>query len=275
MLDKLQTEVQNLNTLNLDKSSTLDIVDMFYNEDKLVAEAVNRERESLAVIIDKISTAYSKGGRIIYVGAGNSGRLAMCDATECPPTFNVSPERVIAVVAGGLSSLHSALESVEDSAEEAIADLKELSPSGEDIIIGLSASGRTPYVLSALNEYKELLTIAISCNQNSEISKVAKYSVEIDVGPEVITGSTRLKAGTAQKMILNMISSIVMTRQGYVKQNMMINVKVTNHKLMERAISILKYFYNLTDDQARDLLVANELDMRSVIAFLEDTCDEH
>lgn len=269
MIDKLQTEAQNPNTLNLDKSSTLEILDMFYNEDKLVAEAVNKEHDSLAVIIDKISTAYGKGGRIIYVGAGNSGRLAMCDATECPPTFNVSPNRVVAVVAGGITSLHSALESVEDSAEAALIDLKKLNPSDNDIIIGLSASGRTPYVLSALEAYSNLLTIAISCNQNSKISEVAKYSVEIDVGPEVITGSTRLKAGTAQKMILNMISSIVMTKQGYVKQNMMVNVKITNQKLMQRAISILKYFYDITDQEAEQLLIENDLDMRRTIKILE------
>lgn len=269
MIDKLQTEVQNVNTLNLDKATSLEAIDMFYNEDKLVAEAVNRERENLAIIIEKISKSYEAGGRIIYIGAGNSGRLAMCDATECPPTFNVSPNRVVAVVAGGITSLHSALESVEDSEEAAIDDLKKLKPKDNDIIIGLSASGRTPYVLSALNEYKDLLTIAISCNKNSEISEVAKHSVEIDVGPEVITGSTRLKAGTAQKMILNMISSIVMTKQGYVKQNMMINVKITNKKLMQRAINILKYFYDVTEAEAKSLLESNELDMRKVINILE------
>ncbi|WOO89572.1 N-acetylmuramic acid 6-phosphate etherase [Mollicutes bacterium LVI A0078] len=269
MIDKLQTEVQNVKTLNLDKASSLEAIDMFYNEDKLVAEAVNRERESLSIIIDKISEAYEAGGRIIYVGAGNSGRLAMCDATECPPTFNVSPERVVAVVAGGITSLHSALESVEDSEEAAISDLEKLKLKDNDIIIGLSASGRTPYVKSALREYKDLLTIAISCNKNSEISEVAKYAVEIDVGPEVITGSTRLKAGTAQKMILNMISSIVMTKQGYVKQNMMINVKITNKKLMQRAINILKYFYDVTEVEAKNLLESNELEMRKVIKILE------
>lgn len=269
MIKKLQTEAQNLNTLNFDKSTTIEMIDMFYNEDKLVAKAVNDKRESLAIIIEKISEAYEKGGRIIYVGAGNSGRLAMCDATECPPTFNSNPDRVVAVVAGGITSLYSALESVEDCEEAAINDLEKLNPEENDVIIGLSASGRTPYVLSVLKRYENLLTIAISCNKNSEISEVAKYCVEIDVGPEVISGSTRLKAGTAQKMILNMISSIVMTKQGYVKQNMMINVKVTNEKLMQRAIGILTYFYDITNEEAKILLQKNRLDMRKTIKFLE------
>lgn len=269
MIDKLQTEVQNKNTLGFDKATSLEAIDMFYNEDKIVAEAVNNERESLALIIDKITEAYTAGGRIIYVGAGNSGRLGMCDATECPPTFNVSPERVVAVLAGGITSLHSALESVEDSAEAAINDLKKLNPTENDVIIGLSASGRTPYVLAALKEYSNLLTIAISCNKGSEISNVAKYSVEVDVGPEVIAGSTRLKAGTAQKMILNMISTIVMSKQGYVKENMMINVKITNQKLMQRAINILKYFYDISNEEARKLLEVNDFDMKRVINILE------
>ncbi len=269
MIDKLQTEAQNSRTLHFDCASTLEMVDIFYNEDKLVAEAIHNKRESLAIIIDKISKSYNKGGRIIYVGAGNSGRLAMCDATECPPTFNSDPKRVVAVVAGGIKSLHSALESIEDDQQAALKDLEQLQPKDNDVIIGLSASGRTPYVVAALEAYSHLTTVAISCNENSIISKIAKYAVEIDVGPEVIAGSTRLKAGTAQKMILNMISSIVMTRQGYVKENMMINVKITNEKLMHRAVSILNYFYNISDDEAIQLLQANNLDMRNVIKILE------
>ncbi len=269
MIDKLKTEEQNTRTLNFDSASTLEMVDIFYNEDKLVAEAINKKRETISYVIDKISESYNNGGRIIYVGAGNSGRLAMCDATECPPTFNSDPNRVIAVVAGGIKSLYSALESIEDSKEDALKDLKILDPKDNDIIIGLSASGRTPYVVAALEAYKHLTTVAISCNENSVISQLAKYSIEIDVGPEVIAGSTRLKAGTAQKMILNMISSIVMTRQGYVKENMMVNVKITNEKLMHRAIGILNYFYNLNKEEATLLLEENNLDMRKTIKILD------
>lgn len=269
MIKKLQTEEQNRNTITLDSSSTEEVIDMFYNEDQLVAAAVHKQKEALATIIEKISENYAKGGRIIYVGAGNSGRLAMCDATECPPTFNVEPGRVIAIVAGGITSLYNALESIEDSKEAAINDLKVVSPQKNDIIIGLSASGRTPYVIAALEEYGEILTIGISCNRESELSKVADYSVEIEVGPEVISGSTRLKAGTAQKMVLNMISSIVMTKQGYVKENMMINVKITNEKLMDRAINILTHFYNITVQEAVACLETNNLDMRKCIKTLE------
>lgn len=269
MINKLQTEATNDNTKNLDSASTLEVLDMFYNEDKKVAKAVHDKSEELAKIIDVIAAKYNAGGRIIYIGAGNSGRLAMCDATECSPTFNIEPERVIAIVAGGIKSLYSALESIEDSESQAIIDLEKVNPTPNDVLIGLSASGRTPYVKAALSVYSDMTTVAISCNVGSEVSNIAKYAVEIDVGPEVIAGSTRLKAGTAQKMILNMISSIVMVKQGYVRENKMINVRITNEKLMHRGVEILMHFFEISDVEAIDVLKRNNLNMKEAIEELE------
>ncbi len=269
MIKNLQTETSNKNTVNIDKVGTAQMVQMFYEEDKIVADAVYNQSQKLTKIIDLIANCYSKGGRIIYVGAGNSGRIAMCDATECPPTFNINPDRVIAVVAGGVESLHSALESIEDNMKQAIVDVERLNPTKDDVIIGLSASGRTPYVKSVLTHFCDNTTIAISCNINSEISKMATEYVEIDVGPEVIAGSTRLKAGTAQKMILNMISTIVMIKQGYVRENKMINVKITNEKLMQRGVDILRYFFDLSQSKAEQVLKQNNLDMKKAFEQLE------
>lgn len=266
----LATEAINPKTINIDKASTSEIIEMFYEEDKLVADAVYAQKERIEEVIEAINIQYGAGGRIIYVGAGNSGRLGMCDATECPPTFNVSPERVVAVVAGGEKSLSSAIESIEDDGVQAIKDLEKLKINNKDVIIGLSASGRTPYVKAALAQYPSNLTIAISCSPNSEISSLAKLSLEIEVGPEVICGSTRLKAGTAQKMILNMISTSVFIKQGYVKQNRMINVRITNEKLQARAITILEDLFGISKEHAIKLLTENDLDMRKTIKTIEE-----
>jgi N-acetylmuramic acid 6-phosphate etherase len=240
-LAKLDTEKVNENTVNIDRVSTVEMITLINNEDFTVAEAVKKEVKNIAKAVDIIHERLSAGGRLIYVGAGNSGRLGVLDACECPPTFGVNEGTVIGILSGGYNATVRANEGSEDIEEGAIEELKRIEMCKKDAIVGLSASGRTPYVKGALKYAKEIGAshIAISCVKNAEISSLGQIAIEIITGAEVITGSTRLKAGTAQKMVLNMLSTGSMIKCGKVYGNYMVDVRANNNKLIERSKKII------------------------------------
>ncbi len=235
-LNKLETENQNVNTYDIDTCSTEEILKKINDEDKTVAEAVELQLPNIAKLVDVIVERLRNGGRLFYIGAGTSGRLGFIDAAECPPTYGVSYEMVQGILAGGYSALDKASEGLEDDKELGINDCKERGLSAKDVLVGIAASGRTPYVIGAL-EYANSIgcaTGSIACVSDSEIGKVANYKIEVITGQEVITGSTRMKAGTAQKLVLNMISTSTMIQLGKVYNNLMIDMKPTNEKLIAR-----------------------------------------
>jgi N-acetylmuramic acid 6-phosphate etherase len=250
-LASLTTETRNPSSEHIDELSTLEMLAVFNREDALVAEAVATQLPSIARAVDQIAERFAQGGRLFYIGAGTSGRLGVLDASECPPTFSVPPTLVQGLIAGGESALRHSSEHSEDSVEEGqrdlaastfgIANAADSAAPTPDTLVGISASGRTPYVLGALLHARSLkaLTIGLSCVAGSPVSKIVDLMIEPVTGPEVITGSTRMKAGTATKMVLNMISTGVMVRTGHVYGNLMVNVKPTNDKLIDRAQRII------------------------------------
>ncbi|WP_040214669.1 N-acetylmuramic acid 6-phosphate etherase [Clostridium polynesiense] len=240
-LKKLETEQINQNTINIDTLSTLDIVNLINSEDEKIPAEIKKCNIEIQTLIDEIVERIKTGGRLIYIGAGTSGRLGILDASECPPTFGVSYELVQGIIAGGKDAIIKAKEGAEDSKDLAVEDLKELGLTEKDTVIGLAASGRTPYVIGGLDYANSIgaFTGAISCVSNSTIGKHAKVNIEAIVGPEVVTGSTRMKAGTAQKMILNIISTTTMIKLGKVYKNLMVDVQATNEKLVERSKRII------------------------------------
>ena len=235
------TETDNPNTPEIDQVSTLEAVRLINNEDKLVAVAVENVLPDVAAATDRIVERLRDGGRLFYIGTGTSGRLGVLDASEIPPTYGVSYDLVQGVIAGGYDALHKATESSEDNAKQGAEDLKARGLTAADAVVGIAASGRTPYTIGAVKYARELgcFTACIVCNPDSEITRVVEVPIVPVVGPEAITGSTRMKAGTAQKMILNMISTVAMIRLGYVKGNHMTNMKASNEKLQDRAVRIL------------------------------------
>ena len=240
-LQELMTESRNEASEGFDTKSALEIARIINHEDMKVANAVKKALPEIAQVIDTVARCLRDGGRLIYVGAGSSGRIAALDASECPPTYSTSPQTVQYVMAGGPKALAAATEVNEDSRELGQRDVARRRPTRKDIVIGISASGRTPYVISAL-EYaraRGAKTAGVTCNHHTELSTVAEVTVVAEVGPEVVSGSTRMKAGTAQKMVLNMITTGAMTRLGYVYENLMVNVHMKNSKLVERGIHIL------------------------------------
>lgn len=240
-LESLDTEQPNPASRDLDTKSALEIATIINREDSKVAGVVGKALPEIALGIDAIAKALGRGGRLIYVGAGTSGRIAALDATECPPTFSTDPKQVQYVVAGGEKALGRAVEASEDSEEMGVSDLAKLRPTKKDVVVGIAASGRTPYTIAAV-EYarkKGATTIGVSCNRDSALGRAAEIDIVAEVGPEVLSGSTRMKAGTAQKMILNMLTTGAMTRLGYVYGNLMVNVSLKNQKLSERAVTIL------------------------------------
>lgn len=253
----LTTEKRNSATMHIDNMSTLDMVKTINKEDQKVAEAVGTQEEQIAKAIDMASKKYHDGGRLIYIGAGTSGRLGILDAVELVPTYGISPDRAIGLIAGGKTAMYLAVEGAEDSESLAAEDLGKLNLTSKDVVLGLAASGRTPYVIGGLDYAQKIGagTISIACVNNSLIGKHAEIAIEAVVGPEVITGSTRMKAGTAQKMILNTISTGVMIKQGKVYQNVMIDVLPTNKKLVNRAIRIITSVTNVSIEQAKDVLL--------------------
>ena len=253
---KFTTETRNPNTQDLDMMSSLEIVTIMNQEDKKVPLAIEKILPQIATLVDMIAEAFEQGGRLIYIGAGTSGRLGVLDASECPPTFGVSSKQVVGLIAGGDYALRHAVEGAEDSKELGIQDLKDCGLRKEDVVVGIAASGRTPYVLGGLAYAKQVgcITAAVSCNKDSEISQVADIGIEAEVGSEVLTGSTRLKAGTAQKMILNMITTASMVRTGKAYQNLMVNVIQTNEKLRVRAENIVMDSTGVNREEARSVI---------------------
>lgn len=240
-LSGLLTEQRNPNTREIDKASSLEIARLLNNEDKTVPLAVEKELEGIARAIDVICEKLQSGGRLFYCGAGTSGRLGVLDASECPPTYGVSPELVNGLIAGGETALLHAVENAEDSLTLCEQDLKERSFGSGDVLVGIAASGRTPYVLGGMRYARTLgaPVIALSCNPGSDMAALADVAISPQTGPEAVTGSTRMKAGTAQKLVLNMLSTGVMIRLGKVYENLMVDVQPTNEKLIERAKRIV------------------------------------
>jgi N-acetylmuramic acid 6-phosphate etherase len=236
-----RSELRNPASKNLDRMSTLQIVRLMNREDRRVAVAVSRELTAIARAVDVIVEAIRNGGRLIYVGAGSSGRIAVLDAAECPPTFGTSPKLVQALIAGLRRALTRAVEGAEDSPTAAQRDLRTIKLRRKDVVAGICASGTTPYVLGALSFAlkRGATTIAITVNRNAPVARLAKILIATDVGPEVLTGSTRLKSGTAQKMVLNMLTTAAMARLGHVYENLMIDVKASNRKVSQRMVRIL------------------------------------
>lgn len=255
-LGRLTTEQPNRASADLDLNSSLDIVSVINAEDLKVVEAVRRALPQIARAVGLIANALKRGGRLIYVGAGTSGRIAALDAAECPPTFNVDPRTVQFIMAGGPEALASAVEANEDSRELGRREMAKRKPARHDVIVGIAASGRTPFTVAAV-EYargKGAHTISVACNRNTPLQRAAHLGIVTEVGPEVISGSTRLKAGTAQKMVLNMLSSGAMTRLGYVYGNLMVNVTPRNSKLAARGVSILQQAAGVSEQAALEAL---------------------
>ena len=272
------TETPNPRSAHIDQLSTLDILQVINAEDATVAAAVRHVLPAIAQAVDAITGRLRQGGRLLYVGAGTSGRLGVLDAVECVPTFSVSPDTVQGILAGGNIALTQPVEGAEDDHDAGYAHLVEIGVSERDAVVGIAASGRTPYVLGALKAANErgAATVAITCNDPAPMLDLAHIPIAAVVGPEVITGSTRLKSGTAQKMILNMLSTASMIRLGKVYGNLMVDVKVTNQKLAQRARGIVCQVTGVSDDEAAHLLeqTHNEVKPAIVMALLGVTVDE-
>lgn len=268
-LGTLETEQRNSRTMEIDTLSTLEMVRLINREDQAVIDAIERATSQIAAAIDAIVLRLQKGGRLIYVGAGTSGRLGVLDASECLPTFGVGEESVLALIAGGDRALRHPVEAAEDQEEAAIVDLAAVALSGNDILCAIASSGRTPYALSALQYAKHLgaATISLASVSESKIGKIADYPIEVIVGAEVITGSTRMKAGSAQKMVLNMLSTGTMVKLGKVYQNLMVDLRATNQKLIERARQMVVMATDIDYDKASQLLEAADYHVKSAIVM--------
>jgi N-acetylmuramic acid 6-phosphate etherase len=263
-LSALLTEQVNSASVGLDTLSTLDMLRVMNGEDQKAALAVEAVLPRIAEAVDAIAEALGRGGRLFYIGAGTSGRLGVLDASECPPTFNVPPDLVVGIIAGGETALRSATEGTEDSPEAGAADLRAHGFGSSDALVGIAASGRTPYVLGAVEAAREIgaLTVALVCSPGSPLACAARIAIEPLTGPEVVTGSTRLKAGTATKMVLNMISTGVLVRLGYVYSNLMVNVQPRNAKLVDRAQRIIMAITGVGREEAARALEASGGDVR-------------
>ena len=268
------TEAENPRTFNLSSLSSLEIVSVMNSEDEGVAIAVRAVLPDVARAVDGIVERLRAGGRLFYIGTGTSGRLGVLDAAECPPTFGVAPELVQAIIAGGYEACHRAVEASEDDAQAGARDLEQRGFTKADVVVGIAASGRTPYTVGAVESARRLgaFTIAITCAPESPITKAAEISIVPVVGPEVIAGSTRLKAGTAQKLVLNMISTATMTRLGYVTGNRMTNVQTRNAKLRERALRILRAEAGIAEARAREILDSAGGDLPVALVMSKTNC---
>ena len=240
-LSTLITEQRNPNSMHVDSLSALEIVQLMNEEDKQVPLAIEKCLPQIAQAVECIVAAFQQGGRLVYIGAGTSGRLGVLDASECPPTFGVSPEMVKGIIAGGERALRHPIEGAEDSKEQAVIDLQTIQFSSKDVLVGIAASGRTPYVIGALEYAKSLgsVTVSIESNPNSAMANIVDIAIDTVVGPEVLTGSSRLKSGTAQKLVLNMLTTASMILMGKCYQNLMVDVQASNEKLKARAIHIV------------------------------------
>ena len=265
--DKITEKSSNYN--HLENKTVKDLVSIINKEDHSVAKSVSKNLDKIEKLINNIEPRMHKGGRLFYIGAGTSGRLGILDASECPPTFGVSDQIVIGLIAGGDKAIRKSQEFAEDSLEQGWEDLKKYEINSNDSVIGIAASGTTPYVVSTIKKCneKEILTGCITCNSNSPLSKEAKFPIEVVVGPEVVTGSTRMKSGTAQKMILNIISTTLMIRLGRVKGNKMVDMQLANNKLVDRAEKMLMNELKISLDEAKKLLQKHKSVRKSIENF--------
>jgi N-acetylmuramic acid 6-phosphate etherase len=276
-LGQLNTEAIDSRFSKIDTLSTIELLKLFNDGDKGVAEEVAKVLPKVAEAINEITMRMELGGRLIYVGAGTSGRLGVLDASECIPTFSLEEGLVIGFIAGGDTALRTGIEGAEDVLEGAIEELKKMNFSKKDSLIGIAASGRTPYVVGALKYAKEIgaASIALSCNLNSELSKFADVAIEVDTGAEILAGSTRLKAGTAQKLVLNMISTVSMIKLGKTYGNLMVDLQVSNIKLKDRAIRIIQAATNCDIKKAKDALQESKDQVKvAIVMILLDTSAE-
>ena len=266
-LGELPTERRNPNTTHIDTVSTLEMVEMLQRENLRAAQAVGEILPQIAQAVDKIAAALREGGRLIYMGAGTSGRLGILDASECPPTYGVEPGLVVGLIAGGREAVFQAAEGAEDRPEDGRRDLEEIGLTPRDVVVGIAASGRTPYVLGGLAYGEELgcFTVAVTSNPGGAMDRAARLALSVDTGAEAVTGSTRLKAGTAHKLILNMLSTGAMIRTGKVYENLMVNVRATNRKLQDRAVRILSQITGLDGEICRPLLELHGFDIRQAL----------
>ncbi|EJV69875.1 N-acetylmuramic acid 6-phosphate etherase [Bacillus mycoides] len=277
MIEHLTTECRNEKTMFLDEMKTLNLLEVMNEEDIKVAYCVQKELPQIAKAVEMIVAAMKQGGRLIYIGAGTSGRIGLLDAVECPPTFNTDSSKVIGLIAGGEGAFIKAVEGAEDSFTLSLKDLEEIQLTSKDVVVGIAASGRTPYVIAGLNYANQLGagTVSISCNKESEIGKIATVAIEVVNGPEVLTGSTRLKAGTAQKLVCNMLSTASMVGIGKVYGNLMVDLQLTNEKLVERAKRIIMDATECSYKVAEEYLVkANNQPKIAIVMILTNVSYE-
>ena len=269
--DKRRTEQRLAASRNLDRMTALEIVRLMNREDQKVARMVGRELPAIARAVNVIVAAMRDGGRLFYVGAGSSGRMAVLDAAECPPTFGIPRGTMRAFIAGGRRAVTGAVEGAEDAVENGARDLRRVKLTGKDVVVGIAASGTTPYVVGALKYARRCgaVTVAVTSNRRMDVTRVAKIVIAAEVGPEVLTGSTRLKAGSAQKMVLNMLSTAVMARLGHVYENLMIDAVLTNEKLHERAVRILTEASGASVSRAEHALRVAGHSMRVALVMLK------
>ena len=265
-MDFIKITEQDSNHNDLEKKSVRDLVESMHKEDKNALDAVQKVLPEITKLIEEIAVKMNKGGRLFYIGAGTSGRLGVLDASECPPTFGTPPEKVVGLIAGGIPALYSSIEIAEDSYSQAWDDLKSNNITSNDFVIGIAASGTTPYVVGGLKDCKEnnIPTACITCNQGTPLSEHSDHKIEVIVGPEFVTGSSRLKAGTAQKLILNMVSTISMILLGHVRDNKMVDMQLTNSKLNKRAREIVMKELNVDMKKADELIIKHK-NVRSAI----------
>ena len=275
-IKSLSTEARNKNSYNIDTKSTKEILSIINEEDKKVAYLIEEELDDIAKVVDAVVDAFNNGGRLIYVGAGTSGRMGLIDAVECRPTYSVPDSMVMGIIAGGKKAFVRAKEGAEDSTDEAVNDLKNIQLSNKDIVIGIAASGRTPYVIGAI-EYANMIganSVAIATVKNSKIGMISKLKIEVNTGAEVVSGSTRMKAGTAQKLICNMISTASMIRIGKVYNNLMVDVAATNQKLIKRAVGIVQEITGASEELCLSKMNKYKSVKKAVISILLEIDDE-
>ncbi len=267
MRNELTTEARNPDSENLDELDTIELVQLINREDAKVSVAVAEQASSIAAAIDLIVDRLRDGGRLIYVGAGTSGRLGVLDAAECPPTFNADPGQVIGLIAGGHGALLHAVEGAEDSPEGGVRDLEDIGLTAADVVVGIAASGNTPYVIGALDHARSVGagTVGFTCNRDAGVSANAEIGIVVVVGPEVLSGSTRMKAGTATKMVLNMLTTGAMVRLGKTYGNLMVDLQATNEKLEDRSIRIVTLLTDLSSAAAGELLASCDGQLKTAI----------
>jgi N-acetylmuramic acid 6-phosphate etherase len=270
ILDGYTTEQRNEASFDIDSRTAGEILTIINNEDKKVPFAVERILPEIAALVDGITAAFEKGGRLVYIGAGTSGRLGVLDASECPPTYGVDPSMVQGLIAGGREALTQSIEAAEDRAEEGVKDLKKIGFSKNDVLVGITASGQAAYVLGALEYARDLgaLTAAISCNAGSKTFELVKHRLYVNVGPEVVTGSTRMKSGTAQKLVLNMLSTASMIRIGKVYKNLMVDLRPVNQKLILRSIRLIREVTGCPPEQAEAAFAASGKNPKTAIVMV-------